>query len=56
MKDMNIRLEILYLNNLAYIDVKHEVLEDMNAHNIIVDQEKTQQMQDYLLNIKLEGV
>ena len=35
--DANIRWGTLYSNNLACIDAKYEVLEDMNIHNIIVD-------------------
>ena len=39
--DANIRLETLYSNNLVNIYAKYEVLEDKNAHNMIVEKGET---------------
>ena len=50
------RFRILYSNNLIIADAKYEVLEDMIACDIIMQDKKDLQMRDFLLGVKHEGV
>ena len=53
--DSNVHLGILHSNNLVNIDVKYEVLENINVHDVVIEQGKNRWLQEYLLNIKFKG-
>ena len=50
------RLKTLYSNNLKKVDAKFEVLIDVNVNNGVEVGKKYYQLEDYLLEVKIDSI
>ena len=52
--DADIRLGALYANNMINIKSKFKILENLSVNQLIMVEDKVQNVKDYLLNLKEE--